>query len=115
MKNVARLLPALLFFAVSSCNEEEKQFSETAIHAKADSIVGARAMELNQQAMDDLEKRMAIEVKAKADSIIAARNPNNPKRAAATPATETPTDTMAMPGRGIFKARRKADYDTAQR
>jgi hypothetical protein len=66
-----KLLPitALLLAACSQNNEHTDSF----VHAKVDSIVGARMNEINQQAMDDLDKRMTIEVKQKADSIIAAR------------------------------------------
>jgi hypothetical protein len=115
MKSLAHLLPVMLLFT-TSCNQEEKKFSDTVIHAKADSIVGLRAMELNQQAMDDLEKRMAIEVKAKADSIIAARNPQSPKPGKVAPqANDTPTDTVAMRSRSIFKVSRRPNYDTPKR
>ncbi|XZF16079.1 hypothetical protein ACTHGU_08065 [Chitinophagaceae bacterium MMS25-I14] len=44
--------------------------SESEMHAKVDSIVGSKIEEMNRQAMEDLDHRLAIEVKAKADSIV---------------------------------------------
>ncbi len=64
-------ITALFLFA--SCSQKENNNTETSIHARADSAIGVQMQEINQRAMDDLEKRMAIEVKAKADSIVAAR------------------------------------------
>lgn len=56
-----------------SCAEKEHTFKQSEIDAKIDSLVALRIAELNRRAMDDLEDRIAIEVKAKADSILAAR------------------------------------------
>ena len=54
-------------------NDKQKALTESMMHAKTDSIVGVKMQELNQQSMEDLDHRMAIEVKAKADSIVAAK------------------------------------------
>jgi hypothetical protein len=67
-----RLLPACLLLAIASCNQNN-QHTDSYVHAKVDSIVGARMEEINRRAMEDLDQRMTIEVKQKADSIIAAR------------------------------------------
>ncbi len=74
------LLPALLLLALAACQRPEVH-DETWIHAQVDSIVGTRMEEINQRAMEDLDHRMAIVVKQKTDSIIAAR------KAAAAPDT----------------------------
>ena len=75
-KLFSALAAALL---LASCGgQKENNNDETSIHARADSIVGTRMQEINQRAMDDLEKRMTIEVKAKADSIVAVRMGNAP-------------------------------------
>jgi hypothetical protein len=47
--------------------------TQSEIEAKTDSLVGIKMQDLTQQSMADLEARIAIEVKAKADSIVAAR------------------------------------------
>lgn len=74
-------ITALLVLACcSGCGNKEDNNNENSISARADSIVGLRMQEINRQAMDDLEQRIAIEVKAKADSIVAARK--NPGKAA---------------------------------
>jgi len=65
----------LLFAAAfASCvDTKQKNLTASQIHAQADSLVGARMEEINRQAMEDLDHRIAIEVKAKADSIVAAK------------------------------------------
>lgn len=62
---------ATVFFA--ACNNAAPQMDEATIQAKVDSTVGTKLEELNTQAGEDLDRRMAIEVKPKADSIVAAR------------------------------------------
>lgn len=73
MKKVAILVIALGFLVASCTDSKQKSLTQSAIHAKVDSMVGARMDEINRQAMEDLDHRIAIEVKAKADSIVAAR------------------------------------------
>lgn len=68
---------ALLVFAFagmfSACSNADNPNTDSSRDARIDSIVGAKKEEINQRAMDDLEKRMATEVKGKADSIVKAR------------------------------------------
>lgn len=64
---------ALLVSLLMACNDKQQTLSDSAMHAKVDSIVGVRMIDLNRQSMEDLDHRIAIEVKAKADSIVAAR------------------------------------------
>lgn len=71
MKNLIPILT--LAFAISACTTKTEQHSDSYIRAKVDSIVGTRLQEMNAKSMEDLDQRMTIEVKAKADSIIAAR------------------------------------------
>ena len=110
MKNI---LPVILFGVLftSSCNHKENNNDETSIHARADSIVGMRMMEINQQSMEDLEKRMAIEVKAKADSIVAVANGTS---VSASPATIQP---QRMDAAGSIMRRpgsRSTNYDSTR-
>jgi len=68
------LVVICLGILLSACIDDKKRsLTESAIHAKVDSIVGAKMDEVSRQSMEDLDKRMTIEVKAKADSIVAAR------------------------------------------
>ncbi len=60
---------ALIFV---SCNNNSGGMTENEMNARVDSLVGAQMESLQQEAMNDLDRRMAIEVKAKADSIVAA-------------------------------------------
>ncbi len=72
MKNtVFAFISAMLL--MSSCGSRDEAVSQSQIDAKVDSLVGARMEEINRQAMEDLDRRKAIEVKAKADSIVQAR------------------------------------------
>jgi hypothetical protein len=71
MPNMKKLLPlTVLLFAACS---QDNQHTDSFVDAKVDSIVGTRMEEINRKAMEDLDQRMTIEVKQKADSIIAAR------------------------------------------
>ncbi len=67
-----RILATVLLFtaALSACQEKKQKMSDSEIKAKVDSIVGVRVEEINKQSMDDLDKRMSIEVKTKTDSIV---------------------------------------------
>lgn len=64
-------IAAILMFTACQ-NSSAPQMSESEMQVKVDSIVGTKLDELNQQASEDLDRRMAIEVKPKADSIVAA-------------------------------------------
>lgn len=66
-----KLLPLSLLL-LAACNQNNEH-TDSFVHAKVDSIVGSRMNEINQKAMEDLDQRMTIEVKQKADSIVAAR------------------------------------------
>ena len=81
MKHLLAL--ALIVLTLSACGKKAAQ-TDSMVDAKVDSIVGARMEEINRKAMEDLDQRMTIEVKAKADSIIAAR------QAASAPSNPTP-------------------------
>jgi hypothetical protein len=58
---------------LTSCMDKQVPMPQTVIKAKVDSIVNARKVEINEQAMEDLDHRSAIEVKVKADSIVQAQ------------------------------------------
>lgn len=72
-KLVFPAIAATLLFTACQ-NEVAPGMTENEMDAKVDSIVGTRLDELNQQATEDLDRRVAIEVKPKADSIVAARD-----------------------------------------
>ena len=67
------LLAFAAFALLSVSCKQDNEHTDSFVHAKVDSIVGERMQEINRKAMEDLDQRMTIEVKAKADSIIAAR------------------------------------------
>ncbi len=62
----------LLSIVLMSCKHQEIQLSKQQIKYKADSIFNVRVNELTNAAAEDLDRRSAIEVKAKADSIVEA-------------------------------------------
>lgn len=70
IKTVFFLLPFLFLF---SCQADQNSISESERDAKIDSLVGVRMQEITRQATEDLDRRKAIEIKAKADSIVAAQ------------------------------------------
>ena len=70
--NKILLALVLLTTLFTACNDTQVAIPQKTINAKVDSIVNVRKIEMNQQAMEDLDHRTAIEVKAKADSIVQA-------------------------------------------
>ncbi|MCD6063636.1 MAG: hypothetical protein K0R82_1547 [Flavipsychrobacter sp.] len=64
------LVAALVTLAC--CKAKKKAITQSRIDAKVDSLVAIKMEEINMQAMEDLDRRMSIEVKAKADSIVQA-------------------------------------------
>lgn len=64
------LLFIALFFA--ACKSKDEAITRSQEQAKVDSMVALKVEEVNRLAMEDLDRRMSIEVKAKADSIVAA-------------------------------------------
>jgi hypothetical protein len=71
MLNMKKLFPFVILL-FTACRED-LEHTDSYVDAKVDSIVGSRMEEINRRAMEDLDQRMTIEVKQKADSIIAAR------------------------------------------
>ncbi len=60
----------LLVVGLASCEKTEKKWTQAEINAKVDSAVSYRTADYRRQAQEDLDSRLAIEVKAKADSIV---------------------------------------------
>jgi len=83
----AKRLLLLLPLAAAACGQSSQQVAQATIDARIDSLVGARMPALVQQYAEDLDKRQAIEVKVKADSIVAARTGKAP---APAPAQQPP-------------------------
>ncbi|PZF74779.1 hypothetical protein [Taibaiella soli] len=93
---------ALLFapFLLTACSDKQKELSETEVKAKVDSLVGVKMEELNRQSMEDLDRRLSIEVKAKADSILAARMNRVPVDTSAKALTTVTTTTTTVSDSG---------------
>lgn len=79
---------------LTSCSDRQKALTQSEINAKVDSLVGVKVQELARQSAEDLDRRMSIEVKAKADSIVQVRTTGAP---APTAAPATTTTTVAPP------------------
>jgi len=65
---------AILLMSVVACNTNQQTIQESQRDAIIDSMVALRMEDITKQAAEDLDKRRAIEVKAKADSILTVRN-----------------------------------------
>lgn len=66
------LICAGVVATMASCGNKETAMTENEKNAKIDSLVGVRTEEVMQQSSEDLDRRMTIEVKQKADSIVEA-------------------------------------------
>lgn len=64
------LIIACAVTGLISCESKQPVMTESEKNAKVDSIVGVKIEELNQQSMEDFDRRKTIEVKAKADSLV---------------------------------------------
>ena len=60
----------ILSLGFAACNKEPEPMTQVQIKQKIDSIAAYRIKELDEQAQKDLEHRIKIEVKVKADSIV---------------------------------------------
>lgn len=60
----------LLVFSLASCRTKQEYFTEEQLLKKSDSLTAIRFGELQKQAAEDLDHRIAIEVKPKVDSIL---------------------------------------------
>ena len=63
-------LITLVLAGTVSCKNKTEAISRSQMKAKVDSLVAIKLQEINAQAMEDLDRRMAIEVKAKTDSLV---------------------------------------------
>lgn len=74
MKKTACILLSLFVLLSASCVKEKavKPLSKQQIQKKVDSIMNARNRQLEDDARRDLQLRLRIEVKAKADSLLRA-------------------------------------------
>ncbi len=70
MKYRLALITLVLATSIVSCKNKTEAISRSQMKAKVDSLVGIKMQEINTQAMEDLDRRMAIEVKAKTDSLV---------------------------------------------
>lgn len=72
----------LLILSLSACTQKV-EMSESMKKATVDSLVRIRMKDLREQAREDLDQRMTIELRAKTDSVLQAR--------------KKPADTLAKP------------------
>lgn len=64
---------AVLAITFAACQGDAgTSMTDEQINAKADSIVGEQLDDLNREANEDLDRRMSIDVKLMADSIVEA-------------------------------------------
>lgn len=96
MKKVVWAVGLLSAISFSACQEKQKTLTTKEIKAKADSIFATRVEYLNKQAAEDLDRRSAIEVKAKADSIVEAYKAAHPEQNTVTPPAVEPTEPPAQ-------------------
>jgi hypothetical protein len=73
MRNLFLVFSVMLLILIASCQANKRTIKESERDAMIDSLVGIRMEEVSQQAMEDLDRRRSIEIKAKADSIITAK------------------------------------------
>lgn len=85
------VLPLIL----TACQAKQEGMKESQRNAIADSIVGVRMEDVNRQALEDLDRRIAIEVKAKADSIVLSKQ--NLQKENAAPADNTLPNDIPVP------------------
>jgi hypothetical protein len=70
MKNAAFPIAICFIAFFAACVINQKPLDDSRRDAMVDSIVGTKTGELSSQAAEDLDRRRAIEVKAKADSLV---------------------------------------------
>jgi hypothetical protein len=98
-----RSFAALLFvpLVISACGSgKEKALTDNEIKQKVDSLVGVKVEALNRQSMEDLDRRLSIEVKQKADSMVQARMAGIHPDTTQPAANNTTKPTPAMPVNG---------------
>ncbi len=64
------ILIVALAAIIASCNSQQNGMTDGERDAKVDSLVALRIEEINREAIEDRDRRMAIEVKQKADSMV---------------------------------------------
>lgn len=70
----AIFLLSVSFLTLSACGNKKTANTAARERAIIDSMVAERLEEVNAKAMEDLDYRISIEVKQKADSIVAQRS-----------------------------------------
>jgi tRNA G18 (ribose-2'-O)-methylase SpoU len=69
MKLFPVIIGATLLIASCTSTSKEQAIDKSQYEFKVDSLVGERQQEIMTQATEDLDRRISIEVKPKADSI----------------------------------------------
>lgn len=72
-KKSGLFLLSISFLTLAACGDKAATNTAASDQAIIDSMVAQRLDEINTKAMEDLDYRMSIEVKQKADSIVAQR------------------------------------------
>jgi hypothetical protein len=74
MKQIALWVMIVSVVMMSACESKRESFKSSVKDAYKDSMIAIKVEEINRQAMEDLDRRISIEVKAKTDSILDARS-----------------------------------------
>jgi len=82
----------MLGAALASCGERKAAVNASRKQHLIDSLFGLKKEELYRQAMEDLDRRKSIEIKAKADSIVYSMSPQAVKDSAAMPDNTIPNN-----------------------
>lgn len=70
MKKQLSIWSVLLILGLTSCQTKQEYITKEQLLKRSDSLTAIRFEELQQQAAEDLDHRIAIEVKPKVDSIL---------------------------------------------
>ena len=73
MRRVSTVYCLFIAASIAACTREEVVLTEEDVATRIDSIVRVRTEFVMQRAAEDLDRRQAIEVKVKTDSILEAR------------------------------------------
>lgn len=94
------ILCTLLIFGLASCQTKQEYFTREQLLKKSDSLTAIRFEELQKQAAEDLDHRIAIEVKPKVDSILEGEAGTIPEE---IPSVQTPFVNPAIHTPDTFK------------
>jgi hypothetical protein len=97
-----------------SCQSKEQYLTKKEFHHKTDSLTAVRFQELKLQSAEDLDRRIAIEVKPKVDSILGKTTLPPSAEKPVSSDEQTHKQDTAVTGRGLlpFSPQRKKPLDS---